>query len=188
MKKVLLAVTCALTVGMFFNSCSMEKRHYMPGYHFDWNKNANHAVVKANDNSTPAPAVAIVNEQNNAAVTTQPVAVENTIAPVAVQEKATTTKSNGFHSVTKPVIAVEQAAKVNTNSTIVKQAVKAANKPAKQGGDVPKGLLYVLCILMPWLAVGLATDWDVKKIIINLLWSLTCIGGIIHAFIVVSKS
>ncbi|MBK6526190.1 MAG: YqaE/Pmp3 family membrane protein [Crocinitomicaceae bacterium] len=45
----------------------------------------------------------------------------------------------------------------------------------------------VLCFFIPWLAVGLATDWDLKPLIFNLLWSLTCIGGIIHALVVVSR-
>ncbi|MCX7605765.1 MAG: YqaE/Pmp3 family membrane protein [Bacteroidia bacterium] len=51
-----------------------------------------------------------------------------------------------------------------------------------------KGLLIVLAILIPWLAVGLATDWDLKHVVINLLLGIfTCIGGIIHAIIIVNK-
>ena len=65
------------------------------------------------------------------------------------------------------------------------KALKASD--SNLGGDVPTGLLYVLCFFIPWLAVGLATDWDIKKVIINILWTMLCgIPGIIHAFIVVS--
>lgn len=41
-----------------------------------------------------------------------------------------------------------------------------------------KGLLIVLAILIPWLAVGLATDWDLKHVIINLLLGFCCTKGV----------
>ncbi|MDW8235620.1 MAG: YqaE/Pmp3 family membrane protein [Bacteroidia bacterium] len=51
-----------------------------------------------------------------------------------------------------------------------------------------KGLLIVLAIFIPWLAVGLATDWEFKHVLINILLGLfTCLGGIIHAIIIVNK-
>lgn len=74
------------------------------------------------------------------------------------------------------------------------QTIKSSEKALKAsdsnlGGDVPTGLLYVLCFFIPWLAVGLATDWDIKKVLINILLTMLCgIPGIIHAFIVVSKN
>ncbi len=47
-------------------------------------------------------------------------------------------------------------------------------------------LYYILAVVLPWLAVGLVTDWDVSKVIINLLLTLLCvIPGIIHAIITV---
>ena len=67
------------------------------------------------------------------------------------------------------------------------KALKASD--SNLGDDVSTGLLYVLCFFIPFLAVGLATDWDVKTVLINLLWTCLCgIPGIIHAFIVVSKN
>ena len=74
------------------------------------------------------------------------------------------------------------------------QTIKSSEKALKAsdsnlGGDVSTGLLYVLCFFIPWLAVGLATDWDIKKVLINILLTMLCgIPGIIHAFIVVSKN
>jgi uncharacterized membrane protein YqaE (UPF0057 family) len=74
------------------------------------------------------------------------------------------------------------------------QTIKSSEKALEAsdsnlGGDVPTGLLYVLCFFIPWLAVGLATDWDIKKVLINILLTMLCgIPGIIHAFIVVSKN
>lgn len=82
----------------------------------------------------------------------------------------------------------------NSDLTYDAQTIKNSEKALKAsdsnlGGDVPTGLLYVLCFFIPWLAVGLATDWDIKKVLINILWTMLCgIPGIIHAFIVVSKN
>lgn len=82
----------------------------------------------------------------------------------------------------------------NSDLKYENQTIKSKEKALKAsdsnlGGDVPTGLLYVLCFFIPWLAVGLATDWDIKKVIINILWTMLCgIPGIIHAFIVVSKN
>lgn len=45
-------------------------------------------------------------------------------------------------------------------------------------------LLYVLAILIPFVAVGIVTDWDATDVIINLLLCILCyIPGVIHAFI-----
>jgi uncharacterized membrane protein YqaE (UPF0057 family) len=47
-------------------------------------------------------------------------------------------------------------------------------------------LLLILCFLIPFLAVGLATDWDVTKVLICLILSLLFwIPGIIYALLVV---
>jgi uncharacterized membrane protein YqaE (UPF0057 family) len=75
---------------------------------------------------------------------------------------------------------------------ISKQEIKALKKAVKsqnKSDDVPIGLLYVLCFFIPFVAVGLATDWDITTVLINILWTALCgIPGIIHAFIVVSRN
>jgi uncharacterized membrane protein YqaE (UPF0057 family) len=50
-------------------------------------------------------------------------------------------------------------------------------------------LYYILAFFIPFLAVGLVTNWDMKKVVINILLTLLCgIPGIIHAFFVVSRN
>jgi uncharacterized membrane protein YqaE (UPF0057 family) len=170
----------------------MEKQHYSSGYHFEWNNKNKNSEVTKNDNSTSSNSVVAVNQGNSSsvAVINESVKSVNTIAPVAVQQSTVVPVASGFHAVAKSVAttltATKAAQTISKPAAILKQGVKAEKKSTS--GKPDKTLLYVLCILIPWLAVGLATDWDVKKVIINLLWSLTCIGGIIHAFIVVSKS
>lgn len=90
--------------------------------------------------------------------------------------------------------AVVQEKASNSDLKYENQTIKSKEKALKAsdsnlGGDVPTGLLYVLCFFIPLLAVGLATDWDIKKVLINILWTMLCVvPGIIHAFIVVSKN
>ena len=75
------------------------------------------------------------------------------------------------------------------NKSELKKALKEAKKSnSSKGGDVPIGVLYLLCFLFPVLAVGLATNWDLMPMIYNILWTLLCgIPGIIHAIIVVKR-
>lgn len=47
-------------------------------------------------------------------------------------------------------------------------------------------LLYILAVLIPFVAVGIVTDWDLKKVLINILLCILCyIPGVIHAFITI---
>lgn len=51
-----------------------------------------------------------------------------------------------------------------------------------------KTLLYILAFVIPFVAVGLVTDWEIKDILINLLLTALCgVPGIIHAFIKVKN-
>ncbi|MDX1444907.1 YqaE/Pmp3 family membrane protein [Lishizhenia sp.] len=50
-------------------------------------------------------------------------------------------------------------------------------------------LLYVLAVLIPFLAVGIVTNWDIGQVLLNLLLCILCmVPGIIHAIIVVNKN
>jgi uncharacterized membrane protein YqaE (UPF0057 family) len=47
-------------------------------------------------------------------------------------------------------------------------------------------LLYVLAVLIPFVAVGIVTDWDLETVLINILLTILCyIPGVIHAFIII---
>jgi uncharacterized membrane protein YqaE (UPF0057 family) len=101
---------------------------------------------------------------------------------------------------TAPVVNVkgmaDQTISVNQNIKDAKQiskqeikALKKAVKSQKKSDDVPIGLLYVLCFFVPFIVVGIVTDWDIPSVLINLLWTLLCgIPGVIHALIIVSRN
>jgi uncharacterized membrane protein YqaE (UPF0057 family) len=208
MKKLLLAV---LVVGFAISSCSIEKRLHQKGFNVEWNKNlgslkkdkkqkqdfvssevaeeiavVSPKTIKApavnNNNSISVDGVTL-NESNETSVLVE----ENTNIEVNSQESVAinTTK---IEKVKRAILATKASSskevavdnKTKTSTKIVKKAHK---------DDVPKGLLYVLCFFIPWVAVGLATDWDVKTIVYNILWTLLCgIPGIIHAIIIVGRN
>jgi uncharacterized membrane protein YqaE (UPF0057 family) len=204
MKKLLLAV---LVVGFTISSCSIEKRLHQKGFNVEWNKNlgslkkdkkekqdfvsseAVEEIAVVNNKTTKAPSVnnnssisvdgVTLNESNDASVIVE----DNTTNEVnsEVSSVVNNTKTEKVNSSSKASSSKEVATNKTMNSTKI---VKKANNK-----DVSKGLLYLLCFFIPWVAVGLATDWDVKTVVINLLWTCLCgIPGIIHAIIIVGRN
>ena len=208
MKKLLLAV---LLLGFAISSCSIEKRLHQKGFNVEWNNSlgsfkkdkkekqdvvsseAAEEIAVVSPKTTKAPSVnnsiaisvddVTLNESNETSLLVE----ENTTNEVNLQESSEINNTK-IEKVKKVVIApkaskLKVVASVNktvASSKIVKKALK---------NDPSTGLLYLLCFLIPFVAVGLATDWDTNAVLINLLWTLLCgIPGIIHAIIVVGRN
>ncbi len=207
MKKLLLAV---LVVGFTISSCSIEKRLHQKGFNVEWNKNlgslkkdkkekqdfvsseaveeiavVSNKTTKAssvNNNSAISVDGVTLNESNDASVFVEDITTNEVNSEVSsVVNNTKTEKVNRAIITPKASSSKEVASNKTMNSTkIVKKALK--NGPST-------GLLYVLCFFIPFLAVGLATDWDVKTVVINILWTFLCgIPGIIHAIIIVGRN
>jgi len=70
-----------------------------------------------------------------------------------------------------------------------KKLIKKATKQKDPDEDLDPLLLYILAFFIPFLAVGLATDWNTKDVVINILLCCLCgLPGIIHAIIIVGKN
>ncbi len=204
MKKLLLAV---LVVGFTISSCSIEKRLHQKGFNVEWNKNlgslkkdkkekqdyvsseAVEEIAVVSNKTTKAPSVnnnsaisvdgVTLNESNDASVFVDDITTNEVNSEVS--SVVNNTKTEKVNSSSKASSSKEVASNKTMNSTKI---VKKANNK-----DVSKGLLYLLCFFIPWLAVGLATDWDVKTVVINILWTCLCgIPGIIHAIIIVGRN
>ena len=204
MKKLLLAL---LVVGFAISSCSIEKRLHQKGFNVEWNKNLGSlkkdkkqkqdfvtseveeeiAVVSNKTTKTPSvnnnSAISVdgvtLNESNDASVFVEDITTNEVNSEVS--SVVNNTKTEKVNSSSKASSSKEVASNKTMNSTKI---VKKANNK-----DVSKGLLYLLCFFIPWLAVGLATDWDVKTVVINILWTCLCgIPGIIHAIIIVGRN
>jgi uncharacterized membrane protein YqaE (UPF0057 family) len=204
MKKLLLAV---LVVGFTISSCSIEKRLHQKGFNVEWNKNlgslkkdkkekqdfvsseAVEEIAVVNNKTTKAPSV-----NNNSAISVDGVTLnESNDASVFVEDNTT----NEVNSEVSSVVNNTKTEKVNSSSKASSSKEVASNKTMNSTKIVKKalkngpstGLLYVLCFFIPWVAVGLATDWDVKTVVINILWTFLCgIPGIIHAIIIVGRN
>ena len=76
-------------------------------------------------------------------------------------------------------------------SAVVKTAIRKAVKKSQpaNAADDDLVLLYILCFLLPFVAVGIVTDWELKPLLISILLSLLCwIPAIIYAIVVVNRN
>lgn len=200
MKNKFMLAVAVLVSATLITSCSIEKRHYMNGYHVEWkNKNSNKSstvAVKESAQTVVAEQTVPVTEQTVAVAEELNISVVAPVVENTVQETVAPAQNNVSNVAAEKTNAVVSSEvvkqEVNTQDVVTKQDVKAAVKQAAKSSapeDGPsKGLLIVLCFLLPWLAVGLATNWKAKPLIINLLLSVTCIGAIIHAIVIVNRN
>jgi uncharacterized membrane protein YqaE (UPF0057 family) len=190
MKNKLIIALALVFSATLITSCSIEKRHYMSGYYVGGKKSINKSEVATREQESVQGMV----QENNTVAAPSVVNEESVVIPNATGNTSTMAPSSQNSQTVVPAAVKAVSSDIQDNAVAVatpatKHAVKSAIKNAERpGSDVPKGLLIVLCFLLPWLAVGLVTDWDVKALIINLLLCLTCIGGIIHALIVVNRN
>lgn len=200
MKKILLV---AASILFLVASCTVEKRVYRNGFNVQWQamngmskKDKNVELTSMEETETVAKVV--VSPKVNAKIAADyEMSIQEVVA--VTQNDQASIESNPI-STTAHVVSVkgmaEQTISVHQENKeakqISKQEIKALKKAVKsqnKSDDVPIGLLYVLCFFIPFVAVGLATDWDITTVLINILWTALCgIPGIIHAFIVVSRN
>lgn len=200
MKNILLV---AASILFLVASCTVEKRVYRNGFNVKWHAMNGHSkkdksteITSTEEVATVAKVVISPKENSKTASvyempTQEVVAVaKNDEASVQTNSIATTPQVVSVKGMADQTISVNQ--KNKEVKQISKQEMKALHKAVKsqkQSDDVPVGLLYALCFFVPFVAVGIVTDWDVPTVLINILWTALCgIPGIIHAFIVVSKN
>jgi uncharacterized membrane protein YqaE (UPF0057 family) len=182
----------------------VSKRKYTDGFHYNGKVNAKSSDnVAISDEKKASKSILLTEdakslnsveeiskiERNESVVIT-----ENVVSKVSTETTQVSTKKESTSNEKSTLVNASE--KLNTIQKTVKQEVKAnknskaeirkALKEHKAGDDA---ILYIiLCIFIPFVAVGLATDWDVKTVVINLLWCLLCgIPGVIHAFIVCKR-
>lgn len=196
----------AIAVATFVvSSCSIEKRVHRPGYSIKLNKfNSSSDEAKAPRSekaevaqlevkeerviTTNTPSSLIVTESNQSQnVVAEKTEVESKVA-IAPAKKNVVKNIFSNKAEVKEVAASNQVTAKDETFSQVAKAKEAAAKKKSSSSRPSKGLLIVLCFFIPWLAVGLATDWDVMPIVYNILWTMLCgIPGIIHGIIVVNR-
>jgi len=197
MKKINQLSFVVLMALVTLSACTMQKRVYNRGFHIEWLES------KGSDKVTAVHAKKAEKKQGQTSEQTLASTSENNekteLIDLTIQETKTVmnvVKENNNNTVSAPKvffksnkIAEKMLAKESNTfaKPIMKAAVKKMTKPNKTA-DADMILLYVLCVFIPPLAVGLATDWESTPVISNILWCFLCgLPGIIHAFIVVNR-
>lgn len=182
-----------------------SKRKYTKGFYFD-NKGKIGGGLEENNLAKHEPKVENTNTVTEKTVipsmelTTTYQAENEVIAPVvnevAVINESPEASNPSFSSTSTEVKEnlkndkkVLGTKKVNSFDSKLNQLTpKKAIKSSLEVSD-DAILYYILAILIPFLAVGLVTDWDLTKVIICLLLCLLFVfPGIIYALIVVHNN
>ena len=84
-------------------------------------------------------------------------------------------------------ISKDAPASENLSKADIKQELNSSDSSGSDDTDLI--LLYVIAFFIPFLAVGIVTDWDLGQVLLNLVLCLLCfVPGLIHAFIVVNRN
>ena len=168
------------------SSCTMEKRHYQSGYYIDWKTNAkNTAAVNVSTSDIERVNPKSMDQSQFSAATNEEIILTET--KIAESSNHNSKKGNS---------EIKESRKSDTKIS-VKDKIKAAKainklKKAAKRGDadgIPTVVLFILAVLLPPIAVGLVTDWDLEQTLINVGLTFLCwLPGIVHAIIVVSRA
>jgi uncharacterized membrane protein YqaE (UPF0057 family) len=203
MKKILLV---AASILFLVASCTVEKRVYRNGFNVQWHamngiskKDKNVEVNSVEEEIAVAQVIKAPKANVSTSSTYEAISEESTTtltqndvasleeAPIQNEVKSIANDIKGMAAVT-----IQNSPKSNEAKQVSKQEMKAlrkAVKTAKKSDDVPVVLLYLLCFIFPFIAVGIVTDWDITAVIVNILWTFLCgIPGIIHALIIVGRN
>ncbi len=168
------------------SSCTMEKRHYQSGYYIDWKNNSkNTAVERTKTDNLEKINVKTIDPSSFSASTNDDIIVTS-----SKSSDVATIKTESNNKVVNTSEKVQAKLSVKDKIKVAK-AVSKLKKAAKHGDadGIPTVLLFVLAVLLPPLAVGLVTDWDLEQTLINVALTFLCwLPGIVHAIIVVNRN
>lgn len=191
MKKLFLFV---FTASLLTVSCTVQKRLHNSGYHVTWKSryksaDKNDLITKetSNDDGVNSQDLAIV--ENAKEIENEPFVIinsensNNSFSYTTTENKSKSNRTNSVKSLTSG----------NENHTMsksmaIKKLAKKSTKSSKSDDDLLLILLVILCFLIPPLAVAIASDWDLTKILISLILTLLfVVPGIIYALYIVLK-
>ena len=194
-------ISSCTTSNQVVSSKMFQKRKYQKGWHINNSKKLD-KLTEVNKNEAVAQNEDYESEQNNVSVVTetQKAVVYNT-AEVLESNFEQTVIASSFNNLSSPDLgnSINQISEEITLENIDFKGVVSEENQETQVVSAEENLnsnsssgvewyFWVLALFIPWLAVGIVTDWDVKTVVINILWTLLCgIPGIIHAFIILNR-
>ncbi len=203
MKKILLV---AASILFLVASCTVEKRVYRNGFNVQWHamngiskKDKNVEVTSVEEEIAVAQVIKAPKVNVSTSNTYEAIAegstttlTQNDVASVDVTPIQNEAKSIANDIKGMAAVTIQNSPKSHEAKQVSKQEMKAlrkAVKAAKKSDDVPIGLLYIICFIFPFIAVGIVTDWDITTVLLNFLLTCLCvIPGIIHALIIVGRN
>lgn len=190
MRNRIIAIIAIVTL---MSSCSIEKRHYMSGYHVDWHSRSakvEHHKHQDTEDQTTVASNGLVNET---AINTEQPCIQEVINVESVELTEQTASSN--QNISKEEIKAEK--KLNriisqtlhqkdVTSTIDNTAQVNQVEQKSENADTELLLLALLAILLPPLAVflfenSITTNFWISVILTLLGW----LPGIIFAFYII---
>lgn len=194
MKRIYLLTLVA--IALIYSSCTVEKRHYMSGYHVEWNHKA--PKIGGDGNTTvennEAPKVSNPVENTETTITETSVtsvnsSEKNITYKAEVTENAEIPATIANHSNEKVEVKSQTIAESTTNeiaSSIMESSKATQSGAAQENSDTDILLLLILAIFIPPLAVFLKEgSWNARCWIALLLWFLFVIPGVIYALLIV---
>lgn len=177
------------------SSCSVnndfiQKRKYKKGYHLSMKKKISNSAnkldkIELNKNNNLTAVTAINSEDKSEMIAT--VKAASIIGEESCQNNsrkkllAKANTSQNLNLKTQVDNDLKMRIKTITNSNLKSRSNVTSQNP---NSDDMLLLLYILAVFIPFVAVGIVTDWDVTHVIINLLLCVLCyIPGVIHALI-----
>ena len=215
MQNLTFKISAILTFAILLGSCArdnsvvsnhrIQKRKHTGGFHIELNKKYK---VQKDEAKIEEEDVAVTEKKVDVKTPSETFSFNNisakNVEDKKAEEKQTFKSANALpskneklelsHKISPKKSEVEslsfaQVKKDQNTQLMVKELRQELKKDQKNAPLPIESIVYILlCIFIPFVAVGLATDWEVKDVVINLLLCLLCgIPGIIHAFIVCKR-
>jgi len=195
------------------NGHGIQKRKYTKGFYLEKNSISASVDEKEGPNSKSGRIEYIATEKNETPISNSTVDVTETnkgdkrlvdtrsvdVAEKNAQLETKTTNISQSQTIKNENLRQKSIVRINHSDRMLSRFKKlrmplvSRSDMLKEGTNsnslaatVSMVLLIILCFLLPWLAVGLYTGWDVKLTLIAvILWLLGWVPGIVFAFLVV---
>ncbi len=197
MKKIATLFTILFAMILVLDSCSVQKRYHRKGFTVNWNN----ASVKMNKNRKVVHSesiqkdIVVSNSKKTEKLTkTYQAPAKNYIVhndtshPSAIDLSLNNSEAKIRDKISNKESSTRELSKIEVKSTKkdAKAIIKAIKKEQKkQGANTDIVLLVLLAILLPPLAVYLYEGYWTDRCTINLILTLLCGLGIIHALVVI---
>ncbi|MFZ9847373.1 MAG: YqaE/Pmp3 family membrane protein [Flavobacteriales bacterium] len=193
MNKILLAIVAASVFAASCNtSLTVQKKQHSNGYYVSVSKTEKKAQKVENTIASKNETIVLSAREQAAMDASVQVAEAKAITAnqevqAQVENKNAVAKTVRINKEAKSLVGkkVAQVKAAEQTMKLLKAPAVKENRPMEDDAII----LIILAIFLCPIAVGLATDWNAKDVLINVLLWVFClgIGGIIHAFYVLNR-